>query len=194
MDKFSKISKSEKPGEWKPVEYKLEEIDVLKSKIYQLMDSYLTVTTYGPVDRYQRAGSIKIAGKDVFLEALLNLIEEVTTKDGIKMLQEMKNESNDWKLLDEKIQKMEGYLQIINESNIITNINRIREIRKKSIGTDEFYERVKTGIPKIKNPKTALVRHLASLRLIKSNPNESGVLEGVSKLYLERYEELSNNE
>jgi hypothetical protein len=102
MKKFSSIT-GQKVGQEPKVEVKqITEEDVFKSKVMSLMDDFLTIRTYGPVDRYLRAGSIKVAGKEEFLEALLHLVSEKSAKDQYKILESLKSNVSDWKAIDDK--------------------------------------------------------------------------------------------
>ena len=115
MKKFSNIT-NQKVGEEPKIEVKLNEEDLFKVKILNLMDQLLTIRTYGPVDKHQRAGLIKISGKEMFLEALMGLFSDKTLKEQVK-------------LLNIKI------INIINQTNnLFTNISfNNYDIRKYSV-------------------------------------------------------------
>ena len=102
MKKFSNIT-NQKVGQEPKIEVKLNEEDLFKVKILNLMDQLLTIRTYGPVDKHQRAGLIKIAGKEMFLEALLGLFSDKTLKEQAKLLESLKSEVRDWEMIDVKI-------------------------------------------------------------------------------------------
>jgi hypothetical protein len=90
------------------------------------MNQILSVRTYGPVDRYQRAGNIKIAGKELLAEALIDLLKQESVKDKTKLLESLKSEIKDWQVLDEKIDS-------INNENIpsLSNVNKISSMVSK---------------------------------------------------------------
>ena len=78
MKKFSKISNSPVGKITTDVDSSLDkknESDFFKSKIIGLMNSFLTVQMYGPITRYHTAGTMKVAGKELFLEALMEEIK-----------------------------------------------------------------------------------------------------------------------
>ena len=108
MKKFSNISGykvSEEPKE--KSEVKINEEEMFRGKILNLMDQLLSIRTYGPVDRYQRAGNIKIAGKEMFLEALMDLLKDKSSKDEKKILESLKSQIKDWEAIDSKIDEVE---------------------------------------------------------------------------------------
>ena len=91
MKKFSNIT-GEKVTEQKPVEVKITESDLLKVGVLKLMDNFLRIQFYGPVTRYQVAGTAKVAGKELFVEALLDMLDEFSSKEKVKLLESMKSE------------------------------------------------------------------------------------------------------
>ena len=85
MKKFSNISNyavGEKPAE---VEYKIDEADLFRLKVINLLEQFLSIETYGPVDRYLRAGSLTIKGKEMAADAILSLLDEKTVKEQAKV-------------------------------------------------------------------------------------------------------------
>lgn len=125
MKKFSNIT-GQKVNEEPQVENKFDEVDVFKSRVLELMDQILSVRTYGPVDRYQRAGNIKIAGKELLAEALIDMLRQESSKEKTKLLESLKSEIRDWQVLDEKIDSINNELQ-----PKISNINKVNSLISK---------------------------------------------------------------
>lgn len=124
MKKFSKITNS-KIGEEPKVEIKkLNEEEIFKSKVSNLIDNYLKIQTYGPIDRYLRSGNIKITGKEMFLEAIMALLSDETTKDKKKLLEGLKSNIKDWEFIDSKINDIDDTNE---DFRIKYNLNRIIE-------------------------------------------------------------------
>ena len=71
MKKFSNITNQKVGEEPKKELKKFNEEDIFKAKVVNLMEDFLKIQTYGPIDRYLRAGNIKISGKETFLDCLL---------------------------------------------------------------------------------------------------------------------------
>jgi len=105
MRKFSKYSKSPVGEEPKQIK-KINEEDILKVRILNLMDQFLRVQTYGPVNRYQVAGLMKVSGKEIFLEALIDLMKNNESDRDVKILESLKSEVLDWKVIDSKIDQI----------------------------------------------------------------------------------------
>lgn len=193
MKKFSKIT-NQTVGEKKPVERKLTEVDIMRFKISNLMENYLRVQMYGPVDRHQRAGLVKVGGKELFLEALLSMLEEFSTDKNIKLLESMKSETSDWKLLDDKIEKLNLQLQTIKEGKLIPHREKIKSIINKSKDKSVIFEQIDNSISKISNPQTALLRAQAANYLISEGVFEKELLAEIAKKYLNKLKELSISE
>jgi hypothetical protein len=193
MKKFSKIT-GQVVSEQKPVENKVTDLDIMRSKISNLMENYLRVQMYGPVDRYQRAGSVKVAGKELFLEALLSMLEEFSTGKNIKLLESMKSETSDWKLLDDRIETLSIQLENIKNGKLVTHKEKIKSILTKSSDKSVIFEQINNSISKITNPQTAFLRAQAATSLINEGLFEKDILKQIAKIYLDKSKELSISE
>ena len=193
MKKFSKIT-NQTVGEQKSLEKKITEVDIMRAKIHNLMENYLRVQIYGPVDKYQRAGLVKVAGKELFLEALLSMLEEYSTTKNIKLLESMKLETSDWKLLDDKIENLNLQLETIKEGKLIPHKEKIKSIITKSKDKKIIFEQIDNSISKISNPQTALLRAQAATYLISEGVFEKELLTQIAKKYLDKSKELSISE
>ena len=193
MKKFSKIT-NQTVGEQKSLEKKITEVDIMRAKIYNLMENYLIVQMDGPVDKYQRAGLVKVAGKELFLEALLSMLEEYSTTKNIKLLESMKSETSDWKLLDDKIENLNLQLETIKEGKLIPHKEKIKSIITKSKDKKVIFEQIDNSISKISNPQTALLRAQAATYLISEGVFEKELLTQIAKKYLDKSKELSISE
>lgn len=193
MKKFSKIT-NQTVTEQKPVERKLTDVDIMRVKISNLMENYLRVQMYGPVDRHQRAGLVKVAGKELFLEALLSMLEEYSTGKNIKLLESMKSETSDWKLLDDKIENLTLQLESIKDGKLISHKEKLKSILTKNQDKSVILEQVDNSISKISNPQTAILRAQAATYLISEGVFEKELLIQIAKKYLDRSKELSISE
>jgi hypothetical protein len=187
MKKFSKIT-NQTVGEQKSLEKKITEVDIMRAKIYNLMENYLRVQMYGPVDKYQRAGLVKVAGKELFLEALLSMLEEYSTTKNIKLLESMKSETSD------KIENLNLQLETIKEGKLIPHKEKIKSIITKSKDKKVIFEQIDNSISKISNPQTALLRAQAATYLISEGVFEKELLTQIAKKYLDKSKELSISE
>lgn len=102
MKKFSKIT-NQKINEEPKVDKKIDEAEEFKFKMLDLMEKFLRVQSYGPVDNRYLAGKVKIEGKEVLAEALLDLFSDSSNKKQKAILESLKSEIKDWNVIDDKI-------------------------------------------------------------------------------------------
>lgn len=178
MKKFSKIT-GQKVNEEPKIEIKVDESETFKMKVMNLMDQYLTVTTYGPVDRYLRAGNIKISGRELLAEALIDLLNSGKEEEQIKVLESLKNEIRDWQVIDEKIQSIKK------EKTLISNRNKFNSMLKK-YDSESLIEFTKESVNKIKDKKTLTDYHNLTLESKLSSETKSKLIE----IYSERLNQL----
>ena len=105
MKKFSNIT-GQTIGEPKLVDDKIDEAKLFKVKVMNLMEQYLSIKTYGPIDRYLRAGSIEISGQELLAEAILNMLDDKSIKEQTSVLESLKETIGDWKTIDNKIDEI----------------------------------------------------------------------------------------
>jgi vacuolar-type H+-ATPase subunit E/Vma4 len=91
----------------------------------KLMEQLLSVQTYGPVDRYLRAGAITIKGQELLAEALMQLLDEGSIKEQTKLLESLKAEVKDWQAIDTKIEELDN-----NKTNYKVN-NKVNILLEK---------------------------------------------------------------
>jgi hypothetical protein len=187
MKKFSKIT-NVKVNEQKPVETTTTELDLMKAGVKKLMDSYLNVQMYGPVTRHERAGSVKVVGKELFLEALIDFLEEFTSKDKVKVLESLKSESKDWKLIDSKIDEIKESSNQIKESKLVSHKEKVKSMIQRFNTKESLTDYLNTTLPKVKNGELAYMRSLAAKRMMKENKNP--LLKIVEESYSSKYKEL----
>lgn len=149
MKKFSKIT-NQKVNEEPKVEKTINEGDIIKSKVMNLMDNLLTIRTYGPVDRYLRAGSIKIAGKEMLAEAILDMLTEKSTDDKTKLLESLKSQIKDWEVIDNQIENLNsGNKPSLNSKNKFSQL-----LEMYSDDEELFVEVLESTVNRINNTKT----------------------------------------
>jgi hypothetical protein len=126
MKKFTKISNTS-VGEEK-VEKVVNE-NTLKYEILSLMDNFLEIKTYGNVSPVYMVPT-KIEGKELFVEALMDFLQEKIEDKSIKVLESLKHEIKDWKSIDEKIESiLEEREKNILKNNIINTIDKYSDNR-----------------------------------------------------------------
>jgi hypothetical protein len=102
MKKFSKIT-NQKINEEPKVDKKIDEAEEFKFKMLDLMEKILRVQSYGPVDNRYLTGKVKIEGKEVLAEALLDLFSDSSNKKQKAILESLKSDIKDWNVIDSKI-------------------------------------------------------------------------------------------
>ena len=150
-----------------------------------------TSKTYGPIDRYQRAGNIKIKGKDLFLESLLKLIESNKGKDSISILESLKEQSKDWKSIDNKIDSIkENKFDIIKESEFLKYKEGVSKFLEKYSSDDELcLLAVKENVSVMKNKEIITNKYLAC-KTLKEENKFSSVIDGVIDIYESKISKL----
>ena len=194
MKKFSNIT-NQKVGQEPKIEVKLNEEDLFKVKILNLMDQLLTIRTYGPVDKHQRAGLIKIAGKEMFLEALLGLFSDKTLKEQSKLLESLKSEVRDWEMIDVKISDVNTKISMVREKNELLSHkkNLISLYNKYSDDKELLIQMVEKACVKIKSSETAHKRALTADLIANEGKYSKEVFIKISEKFNTKAQQLGYN-
>lgn len=194
MKKFSNIT-NQKVGQEPKIEVKLNEEDLFKVKILNLMDQLLTIRTYGPVDKHQRAGLIKIAGKEMFLEALLGLFSDKTLKEQSKLLESLKSEVRDWEMIDVKISDVNTKISKVREKNELLSHkkNLISLYNKYSDDKELLIQMVEKACDKIKSSETAHKRALTADLIANEGKYSKEVFIKISEKFHTKAQQLGYN-
>jgi hypothetical protein len=193
MKKFSNIT-GQKVGEHSKIEdVKIDDEKILKLKILNLMDQFLSIRIYGPVDRYQRAGDIKIAGKDIFVEALIDLLNNKSLKDQSKLLESLKFDLKEWDIIDSKIEDINKKISKTSESTkFISHKNKLNDLYKKYKNDESLIMKmVDIMVDKITNPESAYLRAIAAETMSNnSNDYPKDIFNKISEKFHKRAIEL----
>lgn len=195
IKKFSNIT-GQKVGEApKIADVKLNEEELFKAKIMNLMDQLLTIRTYGPVDRYQRAGTIKISGKELFLEALLSMMSDKSLKEQAKLLENLKSSVNDWDVIDSRIDEVKSKINESEENNkTLVHRNRLSTIFNNYNGDEEMILKVIEGsVSKIKTADTAHLRAITAEYMASEGKYPKELFNKISEKFHNRAKELGYN-
>lgn len=192
MKKFSNISGFRVPEEKKPEVTKINEEDLFKTKVLNLMENLLSIRTYGPVDRYLRAGSIKISGQELFIEALMDLLKEKTLKQETRILESLKSDIKDWKVIDTKIEEANSKIESLNEaSDILTYRRKIKSIYT-NYSSDEklLIEMIDNSCKKISTGEVAHLNSLAAEYMANEGKFPKSTFLKISEKFKERAQQL----
>jgi hypothetical protein len=147
MKKFSKIT-NQKVSEEPKIENKVDESSLLKVKMVNLMDQLLKIQSYGSVDNRFLSGSVKIQGKEMLAEALLDLLSEKNIDAQTKVLEGLKSKIRDWETIDNEIES-------IKKSDVsLNNKSKFSKILEKYTDQETLYLYFESKIKKIENKKT----------------------------------------
>ena len=194
MKKFSNISNysvGEKPTE---VEYKIDEADLFRLKVINLLEQFLSIETYGPVDRYLRAGNIKVAGKEMFLEALMDLLKDKSSKEEKKILESLKVAVSDWEAIDSKIDEVNQKIAENQEKDkMIPHRNKLQSLYN-NYGQDEemFMNMVQESCNKITDSEKAYLRGLTAEYMANEGKFPKEIFSKISEKFKERSQQLGN--
>lgn len=182
MKKFSNVT-GQKVIEEPKVEIKINEEDVFKSKVMRLMDDFLKVQMYGPITRYHVAGTMKVAGKELFLEALLDLLSDASNKDKTKLLESLKSKIRDWQVIDEEIDFIKSQ-----PSGLFKHKLAIKTLYNKyKFDTNLLMEQCEKSASRIKT-ENVFLRYKACESLLNDNNFNSDIIQKMANKYLNKLE------
>jgi hypothetical protein len=184
MKKFSNITNQSVGQEPKIDTTKVDESTLFKVKVMNLMNQFLSIQTYGPVDRYLRAGSIKIKGQELFTEALISLFDEKTIKEQTKLLESLKSEVRDWETIDNKIEDLSS--KMIGDKFKTTY--KVSQLLEKYGDDDEMLIAVVEEKSKSITDVELLQVYLETFSSVKLTPDTSS---RISEIYSKRIENLN---
>jgi hypothetical protein len=192
MKKFSNIT-GQKVGEEPKKELKrFNEEDIFKAKVMNLMEDFLKIQTYGPIDRYLRAGNIKISGKETFLEALMSLMSDTSLKGQAKILESLKGEIRDWDAIDTKIQGVNEEIAKTSEKNkTLSHRNKLASLFEK-YGQDEdlLMQIVESDSKKIKSAESAKLRAITAEYMAEEGKYPKTTFKMIAEKFYSRYKEI----
>lgn len=192
MKKFSNIT-GQKVGQQPEVKFDkvVEEKNHFKSVVRNLLDNFLSVQMYGPITRYHVAGTMKVSGQEMFIEALMDMLEEHNIQGKIKLLESLKKETNDWQLIDNKVGEMETLLERITDSKLVKYREAIKSLYNKyKDDKNLLIEQVERSAQKIKNVNTAHWRAVAAENMASENEYPNKIMKDIARIYNFRVQQL----
>jgi len=130
MNKFSKISNQKVNEEPELVTDKDKvKLEAIKAGINSLIDNFLTIRSYGSARKNILDSTVKIAGKEMFIEALIDFINDKSIEDQLKTLESLKGDTRDWKSIDNKMTELNNLVKENAEfNNNKKQINKIKTL------------------------------------------------------------------
>lgn len=198
MNKFSSISGNKVNNLPKLIKSPEEmQVEQLKNSLLQLLDNCLTIRSYGAPRKNILQDTVKIAGKEMFIEALIDFMSNESLKDQITVLESLKSNNSDWKSIDNKINELNTEIQSIRYLNVNQNgVKKIKMFLENYVEDDRFDTLLENYVNKLNNGEEAYNTHLLVKEMIKNNkfsiyPKQK--LQEVSKQYLIRATQLGFN-
>jgi len=143
MNKFSSIS-GQKVNDIPDLITSREiiKLEALKAGINKLIDNFLTIRSYGSARKNILENTVKISGKEVFIEALIDFMVDKSIEEQIETLESLKVETKDWMAIDNKISELNNLIQENKEFN--HNKKQINKIKTliDTYGNDDIFETI----------------------------------------------------
>jgi len=192
MKKFSKIT-NQKVNEKPQAEIVISEQDMFKASVLNLMEKLLTIQTYGPVDRYLRAGSIKISGKELFVEALVDLMNDQSLKEKAKLLEGLKSKIKDWEALDKGIDEINSKLNESNKGKMLNHRNKLTSLlRIYKDDRETLLQQIEDQASKIKDGDKAFWRAVTAEQMASEGKFPKAVLKQIADKFYFRAKQLGH--
>jgi len=117
-------------------------LEALKAGISTLIDNFLTIRAYGSARRNILENTVKISGKEMFIEALIDFMNDKSIEEQMKTLESLKGETRDWQVIDNKINELNNLSQENKEfNNNRKQINKIKTLLD-TYGDDDRFETI----------------------------------------------------
>lgn len=105
MKKFSKVT-NHKIKEEPILNNEINKEEYLKYQILELASKFLKIRSYGPLDDKHFFGDVEIEGKEMLADAIINLFNQEFSNNKKSILESLKKDMSDWKLIDDKINEL----------------------------------------------------------------------------------------
>lgn len=169
MKKFSKIT-NQKVNEEPKSDNKIDEASFLKVSIIGLMDRLLKIQSYGAVDNRFLTGSVKIQGKEMLAEALIELLNDKNIKEQTKILEGLKNKIGDWETIDKEIESLSRNKVSLN------NKAKFSKMLERYADEDSLYLYLESNIDKLNSETLSDYQQLTLESNLKNKDKISNLL------------------
>jgi hypothetical protein len=190
MKKFSGMTNQKVGKEPERTEKKIGNEDLFAHMIMGLIDEHLVIQTYGPVDRYLRAGTLKIHGKEALADAIISALGEKSIKDATAALESLKLKSSDWAAIDEKIQEISAKDRASELDRDHISISHMVDL----FGDDKesLKECASKYAARIKTKEAAMRKKAAAEKMFQEGHIDKDQMVAITEAYTERAESLSS--
>ena len=174
------------------------ELEALKAGINKLIDNNLTIRSYGSARTELLMSSVKISGKEMFIEALIDFMTDKSLMDQIKSLESLKSETRDWQSIDNKISEI--YKEISEKVEFSKNTYQITKIKTllDTYGEDDRFETILENYTnRVKESKEASIISITAEKMksdFKYQSYSKDKLSQISSKFLNRAKQLGFRE
>lgn len=196
MKKFSNMT-GEKVSTEPKVEINKEVLErqMMKAGIMKLMDNLLRIQSNGGARTELLESSIRITGKEIFAEALVDLFGTKAASEQIKALESLKSVSGDWEAIDSRIDEI---LERNDRSVYENNPEKLRKIESflETYGKSEILGDVlENHVSRISDPESAEKSSLLASRMSRDEKyiHHRDILKTMTEKYSNRASELYDN-
>lgn len=180
MKKFSNIT-NQKVGQEPKKETKIDEAQVIRYKMLDLMDRFLKIECYGSVDNRFLSGSVKIEGKEMLAEALFDLLSDKNTKEQTRILEGLKTKINNWEVIDEEIDNINKYKPSLESRS------KVKSLLEK-YDDDSLLMFIESNVDKLTDVRTIEDYKI----LINESELESSIKSNIIEIYQNRIKQIEN--
>jgi len=188
MKKFSKIVKVVVAKDPEKEIFEATEEDLLKRDVRKLLDNCLSVQMHGPVNRYAVAGLLEVKGKEMFLEALFDMLKSEVDKKSVKILESMKSTIQDWEAIDNKVSELNKEIDLLENTRYQSMKSKVISLYKKYKDDEELIDE---SVKKITNAETALYRSMVADRLSTDSRFSTSKMKMISDKYSNRSKKIN---
>ena len=173
-------------------------LEALKAGINCLIDNFLTIRAYGSARKNILEDTVKISGKEMFIEALIDFMNDKSIEEQMKTLESLKGETRDWQVIDNKINELNNVVQENKEfNNNKKQINKIKTLLDTYSDDDRFETILENMVSKSNDSNEANLMSITANKM-KSNFKflnySRKQLSSISEKYGKKAQELSFKE
>ena len=200
MNKFSTLSGVSVAKDSKPIEVSKEhlELEAFRATILGLLDQTLSIRNYGTGYKHDQLIAHKIDGKEMFIEALLDILSKKENNKAISYLESLKETNKDWKSIDDKITEVINEnvkLQFLSDKNIY--LEKVKDFLDKYSLSEDFEDFLEQQILKVEDYEGALKRAEVALHMLESEKYTSkypkGRIRSIANKFTYRAKQLLEN-
>lgn len=155
------------------------ELEALRATILGLLDQTLSIRNYGTGYKHEQLTSHTIDGKEMFVEALLDVLAQKENNKAISYLEALKETNKDWKSIDDKITEVLNEnvkLQFLSDNNIY--LEKVKDFLDKYALSEDFEDFLEQQVLKVEDYEGAIKRAEVANHMLESEKYTSKYPKG----------------